>query len=95
MTVFPVPESEPLPWGPKIYNFGKGFKNLSSFYSLSAKVEKILTLYHSYIICINPTWPFWLPPIVKTPILGGHEIYNLGWGFKICLNMQSVCIQCQ
>lgn len=29
-------------------------------------------------------------PIVKTPILGGHEIYNLGWGFKICLNMQSV-----
>lgn len=43
MTVFPVPESEPLPWGPEIYNFGKGFKNLSSFYSLSAKVEKILT----------------------------------------------------
>lgn len=34
MTVFPVPESEPLPWGPEIYNFGKGFKNLSSFYSL-------------------------------------------------------------
>lgn len=49
MTVFPVQESEPLPWGPKIYNFGKGFKNLSSFYSLSAKVEKILTLYHSYM----------------------------------------------
>lgn len=49
MTVFPVPESEPLPWGLKIYNFGKGFKNLSSFYSLSAKVEKILTLYHSYM----------------------------------------------
>lgn len=48
MTVFSVPESEPLPWGPKIYNFGKGFKNLS-FYSLSAKVEKILTLYHSYM----------------------------------------------
>lgn len=51
MTVFPVPESEPLPWGPKIYNFGKGFKKFSSFYSLSAKVkvEKILTLYHSYM----------------------------------------------
>lgn len=48
MTVFPVPEAEPLAWGPEIYNFGKGFKNLS-FYSLSAKVEKILTLYHSYM----------------------------------------------